>query len=242
MMKLQKWFLYLLFVLAGAWPVVSAADKSDEGWRSMIDADKLTRDEVIKKYTPLVKLADSFYSAAPGSAQARRLARLTQGFAPQGLHLDFRVWDRDDVNASMIGDRFIRVYRSLMEMMNDDEVRCIIAHEIGHAAHSHALKNERRTLRKEALRQILPEEDDDADAVAAKEILEALSSFSYSRLQEEVADEYALEHMKKRGFNPNACVTAMEKVARLSSGKYSWRDDHPSFGSRIEWMREHLDD
>ena len=49
-----------------------------------------------------------------------------------------------DVNAFACGDGSIRVFSSLMDLMDDDQLMAIIGHEIGHVVHAdvkHAMKN-----------------------------------------------------------------------------------------------------
>ncbi len=65
-----------------------------------------------------------------------RLRRLTEGITEvDGLALNFKVYYVIDVNAFACGDGSIRVFSSLMDIMDDDELMAIIGHEIGHVVH-----------------------------------------------------------------------------------------------------------
>ena len=58
-----------------------------------------------------------------------RLKRLTENITEvNGLKLNFKVYDVEDVNAFACGDGSIRVFSSLMDIMDDDELMAIIGH------------------------------------------------------------------------------------------------------------------
>ena len=49
-----------------------------------------------------------------------------------GIPLNFKVYDVIDVNAFACPDGSVRVFSSLMDIMDDDELLGVIGHEIGH--------------------------------------------------------------------------------------------------------------
>ena len=49
-----------------------------------------------------------------------------------GIPLNFKVYHVTDINAFACPDGSVRVFSSLMDIMNDDELLGIIGHEIGH--------------------------------------------------------------------------------------------------------------
>ena len=50
----------------------------------------------------------------------------------------YKVYLTQDVNAWAMANGCIRVYSGLMDLMNDDELRGVIGHEIGHVALGHS--------------------------------------------------------------------------------------------------------
>ena len=67
-----------------------------------------------------------------------RLRKLTEGIKDaDGIPLNFKVYDVIDVNAFACPDGSVRVFSSLMDIMNDDELLGIIGHEIGHVLKHH---------------------------------------------------------------------------------------------------------
>jgi putative metalloprotease len=184
--------------------------------------------------------AEDCRAAAADSPEARRLAGLTQGghWQRQGK-ITFK-------HRACLNDNYLWTWGStigmtkwLMARMEDDEVRCLIAHAMGHVVLGHLGREEIRARLKADSgdeKNVLTEEEADFNRV-----MEDAAFASRAQGQEREADEFALEFMKKHSRNPAACIGAMEKLARVS-GKSNWRDEHPDALGRAEWMREHLDE
>ena len=68
-----------------------------------------------------------------------RLNRLVDGITDaDGIPLNFKVYNVIDVNAFACPDGSVRVFSSLMDIMNDDELLGVIGHEIGHVVKRHS--------------------------------------------------------------------------------------------------------
>lgn len=73
------------------------------------------------------------------NAYTQRLRRLTEGITEaDGIKLNFKVYHVTDVNAFACPDGSVRVFSSLMDIMDDDELMGIIGHEIGHVVKRHS--------------------------------------------------------------------------------------------------------
>ena len=69
----------------------------------------------------------------------QRLRKLTAGITDaDGIPLNFKVYNVIDINAFACPDGSVRVFSSLMDMMNDDELLGVIGHEIGHVLKRHS--------------------------------------------------------------------------------------------------------
>ena len=70
--------------------------------------------------------------AAPKSKEALRLARIVKGMpaAVDGTPINYKVYLTKDVNAWAMNNGCVRVYSGLLGLMNDDEVRAVVGHEI----------------------------------------------------------------------------------------------------------------
>lgn len=143
-MKKMIFFMALAMTLTAAQAQIRIGGKS-------INLDKAT--QAVSKVAKAVTLSDAdIYNlchesvewmdkhnevAKDNSEYAKRLARLTKGFKEvNGMPLNFKVYLVTDINAFASGDGSVRVFSSLMDIMDDDELMGVIGHELGHVANT----------------------------------------------------------------------------------------------------------
>ena len=79
--------------------------------------------------------------AAANSTYAKRLVKVMTGLKNSDVpNVNAKVYMTKDVNAWAMANGCVRVYSGLMDMMNDDEVRGVLGHELGHVALGHTKK------------------------------------------------------------------------------------------------------
>lgn len=187
--------------------------------------------------------------AAENDPYTVRLRRLTAGLTDaDGIPLNFKVYKVVDVNAFACPDGSVRVFSSLMDIMDDDELLGIIGHEIGHVAKRHSKKAFKQKLLTGALKDGIAATGGTAAALAEStlgEMGEALIGAKYSQKQENEADEFGYEFLKKNGKNPWGMVMAFEKFLEMegnssSQSNYFQRmfSSHPQTKARIKKMSE----
>lgn len=175
-----------------------------------------------------------------------RLARLTRGITDaDGIPLNFKVYQTDEVNAFACPDGSVRVYTGLMDRMTDDEVLGVIGHEIGHVVKRHSLKAFRQQLLTGAFANMLGSTSNTMAALTDSQYAqlgEAFVSAQYSQKQESEADDCGYDFLKAQGRNPWGMVMAFQKIQALegTAGQQSTLakafSDHPDTQSRIEHM------
>ena len=179
-----------------------------------------------------------------------RLKRLTAGITEvDGLKLNFKVYDVIDINAFACGDGSIRVFSSLMDIMDDDELMAIIGHEIGHVVHHDvrdAMKNAylasaARNAASAAGGVVGKLSDSELGAVAT-----AFMDAKFSQKQEYAADEYGFEFAVKHGFGPYGMANGLNKLVELSKGAKASAiqkmfSSHPDSEKRAARMKEKAD-
>jgi predicted Zn-dependent protease len=150
-------------------------------------------------------------------------ARLAAYSVAPSKQYQFVVLDNDEVNAMCIGGG--RIYVNLGMLKNvesEDELACVIAHEIGHDAFGHAPKTVTRQLFwmtgvrevrtydevKSALKNLLAEYKKKPVAVVGENLL------GFSRFNELEADRAAFYDAYKTGYNPNALKTFFKRFER----------------------------
>lgn len=176
-----------------------------------------------------------------------RLKKLTEGVTDaDGIPLNFKVYDVIDINAFACPDGSVRVFSSLMDIMNDDELMGIIGHEIGHVLKHHS-KNAFRT---QLLTGAAKDAVSAAGGVAAKlsdsqlgTLATGLVDAKYSQKQEKEADNCGYDFLVAKGRNPWGMVMAFEKMMKMeqeagaqSSYVQKMFSSHPETKSRIEAM------
>lgn len=180
--------------------------------------------------------------APPHSAYARRLQRLTVNLRHfDGLHLNYKVYLSNQINAFAMPDGTVRVFSALMDMMNDDELLSVIGHEIGHVKYQHSLRQFRKAYVAKAAAAGLMAYGGDNVAALTKAYgnigLKAIGA-RFSQKDEHQADAYGVLFLKRLGRNPYAAVTAQKKLQAKSHQKGGIFASHPASKERISRTAE----
>lgn len=191
-----------------------------------------------------VEESDKQAKLAPANNKyAKRLTALTRKHLKEDkLQLNFKVYLTPDINAFASPDGSIRVYSGLMDMMNDDELRYVLGHEIGHVKLGHSLSAHKAEYLTRAGRKGLAATGSKGGQLAASELgslVEEAFNAQYSQEHEREADDYGLAFNKKYKYKPQAAVSALEKLAKLGGGGGLFAS-HPAPAERAQRLREQL--
>jgi putative metalloprotease len=182
--------------------------------------------------------------APPDSPYAKRLSGLTSSLTEDaGLRLNFKCYMTKEVNAFAMADGTIRLYSGLMDMMTDDELRYVVGHEMGHVKNGHTKKRMQTALAASAAQKGVAASGTRAATLAdsqAGDLIVQVVRAQHSQGNEREADDYAMQFMSRRKYDRKACVTALEKLVKMSGGGASWLSTHPSPAERAERMRKQL--
>ena len=181
-----------------------------------------------------------------GNKYAQRLAKITSGYTSEdGLKLNYKVYQSDTVNAFALPDGSVRVYTGLMDLMDDDELRFVIGHEIGHVKYGHSKARFKTAYLTQAARKGVASQGNAAGAVASSDlggVVENVINAQFSQSNELESDQYGLALLKKRGLNQKAAVTSMQKLEKLDGGKKggasSIVSSHPPSAKRVERLEK----
>lgn len=175
--------------------------------------------------------------AEPDSSHARRLARLIgQDLEADGFRFTCKVYLSPEVNAFAMADGTIRIYSGLMDMLDDDELRFVIGHEMGHVALEHIHKQLRLAYASSAARKAIASVDSAAGDIARSQLggfVQQLMGAQFSQIEEKEADDYGLKFLKEKGYDPDAAVSALNKLATLGND-HSFLSSHPAPGARAK--------
>lgn len=177
-----------------------------------------------------------------------RLRKLTRGLTQvEGTALNFKVYRVGDINAFACADGSVRVFSALMDIMSDDELLGVIGHEIGHVAHKDSKDAFRTALLTSALKDGVASQGGRIAQLTDSQLGnlgEALINSSYSRKQENEADDYGYSFLKRHGKNPWAMALSLRKLRQLEGEQGIRRNSrlnqlfssHPDLEARIKRM------
>ncbi|MEO7402080.1 MAG: M48 family metalloprotease, partial [Burkholderiales bacterium] len=183
--------------------------------------------------------------APPGNPYANRLTTLTKGMEEDnGLKLNFAVYLVKDVNAFAMADGTIRFFAGLMDMMTDDEIRYVVAHEMGHVASGHTKARMQTALATSATMKAAASSGTAAGKLADGDLGELFGKVvkaQHSQANERQTDDYALQFMTRHSYDRRACVSALEKIDKLSGGGGGgWMSTHPAPRERAERLKTQI--
>ena len=252
---MKKHFLRAFAIAVMLLPAVSAPaqfnlGKAISAGTKAVNAATLTDKEMAAYVKESVDWMDKNNPvAADDDPYTIRLMKLTEGLNDaDGIPLNFKVYKVVDVNAFACADGSVRVFSSLMDIMNDDELLGIIGHEIGHVAKHHSKNAFRTSLLSDALKDGIASTGGKAAALSESQLMglsQSLINAKYSQKQETEADNYGYDFLKSHGKNPWGMVMAFEKFQNMeqeSGGNSSYINkmfsSHPETTARIKNMTE----
>ncbi len=181
------------------------------------------------------------------SPYTQRLRRLTQNL--DGVNerpLNFKVYQKNEVNAFACADGSVRVYTGIMDAMTDDELLGVLGHEMGHVALHHTRKQMQKSMLTSAALQGLASTGDKIAALTDSQLGalgEVIMNAKFSRDMETEADDYGYNYLCQAGKNPWSMVKSFEKLQKLSGSSQSGPvsnlfSSHPDTGKRIEHLTQ----
>lgn len=217
-----------------------------EAGQDLAKAESITDAELQSYFDQMTTEMDHQNQVAPNnSPYAQRLSKMVKGLQTyDGLRLNFKVYVTPQINAFAMANGTIRVYSGLMDAFTDDEVRYVIGHEIGHVKSGHSKARMQTALRTSALRKGVESSNTRVGALASSalgDLFEKVVKAQHSQSNEREADDYALNFMRNRKYNPQACVSALDKLAALTGDTASSiLSTHPAPKDRADRLRTQL--
>lgn len=212
---------------------------------SAITAASITDEQIVELSRATVAQLDSEHRLADASYQ-QRLTRVMAGVDEvEGLKINYKVYDTEEINAFACGDGSIRVYSGLMDVMEDDELMAIIGHECGHVVHQDTKKALKSAYLAQAARYAIGASNGIVGTLTRSvvgDIGEAFVNSQYSQKQEFAADEYGFKFSTDHGYSPYSMSKALSKLVDLAGGSQAslvqkMFSSHPDSAKRAEKMK-----
>lgn len=148
------------------------------------------------------------------------------------------------VNAMALPGGPVYVTRGLVDLTSQDELACVIGHELGHTAARHGAKRmEKQGIELAVLAVVIASGNATANRAASRGL--AILQIGYDQEAEILADCLGAKYAGKSGFDPRATLTLLDKLRGLErerGGGGGWFRSHPPTAERIrsvtEWLKE----
>lgn len=141
-------------------------------------------------------------------------------------NIEFKVSDKEDINAYANIDKEIYVYKGLLEFVdNDEELAGVIGHEMGHIINGHCAKQGVLNTGIAVVANTL------TTNTIVSSVGQTLASSKISRNDEFEADITGVDLMTKAGYNPLAMVSLLNKIS--GDAYIDIIETHPSGEKRI---------
>lgn len=159
------------------------------------------------------------------------------------LNYHFRVINDKELNAFAIPGGFIYVNKGLLRISNDDELACVLGHEIGHVAARHSVKRIQMVLGYQIVMSIALGLSGAQHIGSAIDVVFNVIGLGYSRSDENLADRLAVRYTQRAGFNPYGMITFLEKLKKEAESKgpnfrLVFLSSHPPLEERIKNVSE----
>jgi len=171
--------------------------------------------------------------------------RLAKASEIKEMEFHFRILKEDGPNAFSIPGGYIYVTYDLFDyIQSDDELAGILAHEIAHVIHNHALKQTRDNTKFTLLTILGVLLTGEPDVAILGKLTTVTFLNQYSRKYEEEADLTALDLLIKTRYNPVGFLTFLERLytremfkPELNLGIFQ---THPETENRINYVKDKL--
>jgi len=157
----------------------------------------------------------------------------------------FRVLEDEQVNAVSLPGGYVYVNSGLLEKVaNDDELACILAHEVGHIVARHSIKKLQAMQGYSVLRLLVAVAPGTGDVGSAADAAYMQFLLGYSREDELLADQLGARYAKLAGYDPHGMITFLDKLQdinrRMPIQEKSYYKTHPYVPDRVRVVKQEL--
>ena len=163
----------------------------------------------------------------------------------QEIDYHFKAIEEEEVNAFALPGGFVYVTSGLIDKVaNDDELACVLAHEVGHIVARHSVKKLQAAMGYNFLRILIAQAPEGGKVIAGADIAFVQIMAGYSREDELLADQLATRYAKRAGFSSEAMISFLQKLQEITRRKplrpKSYIKTHPYVPDRIRVVKQEL--
>ncbi|MCM8778782.1 MAG: M48 family metallopeptidase [Candidatus Omnitrophica bacterium] len=162
----------------------------------------------------------------------------------QDVKYIFKIIKDKEVNAFCLPGGYVYIHTGLLEKVNDEELACVIGHEVGHIAARHIVKKIQAQLGYELLVSLALGKGGAKDIERALNITFNIIALGYSREDEFLADKLGIKYAYRAGYNPEAMISLFKKLQEFKKDREIatplFLRSHPYLEQRIERAGEEI--
>jgi predicted Zn-dependent protease len=149
----------------------------------------------------------------------QRIARICDR---RDVSYEFKVINKDEINAFACPGGFIYVYTGLLEILdNEAQLAGVLAHEISHVVARHSIKKLQNIYGYSILATIALGDKTEGAAGDIVNVAAMLILQGYSRDNEFEADRFGILYAKNAGYNPKGMIQVFEKFKKMEGSSSS---------------------
>jgi beta-barrel assembly-enhancing protease len=150
---------------------------------------------------------------------------------------------KNEINAFSLPGGYCYIFKDLLDLLDDDELAFVLAHEMAHVVSRHHVKRLQAAMGYNLL--VVASTQAQAEPGFTQGVSFALAQImvAHSREDELNADELAVKYTKAAGFNPAAGISLLEKIhdeSRKKISPLSYFRTHPYQAQRVRRIKEVL--
>jgi len=215
-------------------------------WTSLTGSES---DALEAEYQAGCDMARAFDRAARFDDDPQRLEllaqitkRLTDRLSNKQRRWRVALIQADEPGAFALPGGFVYVTRPLLEFchLDEDEIACVVGHEMAHVVHGHAMER----ITKQFLARAATRAARIPSGLLSRWILNTgmrLLENAYSRDRELDADEFGARLAAAAGYDPRGAIRAFERMQRLETDAglplAGYFTSHPPFPERVAKLR-----
>ena len=173
----------------------------------------------------------------------QRVARFSDR---QDIEYHFAVLDNPEINAFALPGGYVYVFSGLMSAATQDELACVLGHEIGHIAARHGAKRMQALYGYQLVRSIAFGESRQ-DMARAMDAVANVIVLGYSRQDELEADRLGVRYARRAGYDPEAMIAFLRNLEKRQEERgYAastigvFLSSHPPVETRVNAIREEI--
>jgi len=206
-------------------------------------------DKEIQIGRSIVKEVEAEYKPAEDPLVQKRVEDIGRKIAAvcdrKEIDYFFKVLDDEEVNAFSLPGGFVYVNKGLVDKVaNDDELACVLAHEVAHIVARHSIKKLQAMMGYSILRVLVAAVPQSGEVGTAADAAFTEILLGYSREDELLADRLASRYAKLSGYNPHAMIDFLKKLQEINRNKplrpKTYFKTHPYVPDRIRVVKQEL--